>query len=203
MASATVALSCSETYSVFIMPPAVSSSNSSSSRTSVFGRESISSRISSEVSSSSSESTSAASSGRHFLDDVGGLFRLQRFQDAGLHLGIDFGERFGGDFAVDGFEDGLAFGGAEFLDDVGQVGGVHLLQLVVRDVEAQPPQGVGLHHVAELPADGVGRDGPLQAADPAGRQHALQQPAEDAADADIHFEHREGVAHAVVAGSPW
>ena len=39
-------------------------------------------------------------------------------------------------------------------------------QLVVRDVEAQAPQRVGLDDVAELPADRVGRDGPLQTAAP-------------------------------------
>ena len=108
----------------------MSSSNSSSSRTSVLGAESISSRISSEVSSSSSFRMSAASSGRHLLDDVGGLLGLQRLEDAGLHLGIlDFGERVGGGLAVDGLEDRFALGRAEFLDDVGEIGRVHLLQL--------------------------------------------------------------------------
>ena len=106
--------------------------------------------------------------GRHLFDDVGGLFRLQGFQDAGLHLGIlDFGQRIGGRFAVDGFEDGLALGRAQVFDDVGQVGRVHLLQLLVGDIQPQAAQRIGLDHIGEFPADGIGRDGLLQPPDPA------------------------------------
>ena len=38
----------------------------------------------------------------------------------------------------------------------------------------------------------------LQPADPARRQHALKQPPEDAADADVHFQHVQRVARPVV-----
>ena len=74
---------------------------------------------------------------------------------------------------------------------------MHLLQFGVGDVEAQAAQRVGFDHVGEFPGDGVGRNGPLQAADPGGRQDALEDAAENAADADIDFEHVQGVAHAI------
>src|ERR1019366_3181559 len=136
--------------------------------------------------------------GRHFLHDIGGLLGVQGFQDAGLHFGVlDFGKGVGGGFAVDGFEDGLALGGAEFLDDVGQVGGVHLLQLGVGNVEAQAAQRVGFDDVGELPGDGVGRNAALQAADPGGRQDTLEDAAQDAANPDIDVHDVERIAHAV------
>ena len=68
---------------------------------------------------------------RHFLDDPGRDFRLERFEDTRLHFGIDLGERFGGDFAVDGANDRLAFGGPQFLDDVREVGRVKAFELLV------------------------------------------------------------------------
>src|ERR1035438_2082307 len=90
-----------------------------------------------------------------------------------------------------------ATGGAEFLDDVGQVGVVHLFQLGVGNVEAQAAQRVGFDHVGELPGDGAGRYGALQAADPGGRQYALEHAAQDAANADIDVHHVERIAHAI------
>ena len=59
--------------------------------------------------------------------------------------------------------------------------------------------GVRLDHVAQLPADGIGRDGLLQPANPARRHGPLQQAAHDAADADIHFQHHHDVAPVLVA----
>ena len=63
IASATVAVSGTAMYSLFIRPPAESSSNSSSSSTSVFSWASISPRMASDDDSAISASTSAASSG--------------------------------------------------------------------------------------------------------------------------------------------
>ena len=188
MASATVALSCSAMYSVFIMPPAVSSSNSSSSRTSDSGATSISSRISSEVSSSSSAQHVGGFVRRHLLHDLGRFLRLQRFQNAGLHLGIDLGQRVGRHLAVDGLENRFALGRAQFFDDVRQVGRMHLLQLLVRNVQAQPPLRIGSTMLQNSQRMEFGGIGLLQPADPARRQHALHQPPENAADADVHLE---------------
>src|ERR1039457_1726107 len=155
MASATVAASCSATYSVFIMPPAVSSRNSRSSRTSVLGAESISSRISSLVSSSSSERRSAASSGA-ISSTISAAFSGSRdSRMLACILGSSTSER------------------------------------------AQAAQRVGFDDVGELPGDGPGRNGALQAADPGGRQDALEDAAQDAADPDIDVHDVERIAHAI------
>ncbi len=74
---------------------------------------------------------------------------------SGLHFGIDLRKRFGRDFAVHGFEDGLALGRTEFFDDVRQIGRMQALQFFVRDVQTKTPQRVGFDDIAELPADGV------------------------------------------------
>ena len=52
--------------------------------------------------------------------------------------------------------------------------GCMLFQLVVGDVQPQPAQRVGLHHVAEFPADGIGRDAASAAA---GSSAAAARPA--------------------------
>ena len=108
MASATVAGSVSATYSVFIMPPAVSSSNSISSLTSLLGSCSISSRISCAVSSFEPRQDVGGLVGSHLFHDIGGLFGFERFENAGLNVGIDLGKRVGRHFAVDILENGLA-----------------------------------------------------------------------------------------------
>ena len=91
--------------------------------------------------------------------------------------------------------------GLELFHDIRQVGRVHLLQLLVGNVQPQAPQRVGLHHVAEVPENRIGRNGPLQPANPARRNKALAEPAENAAEADVHLQNRERVADAVVVDS--
>ena len=132
--------------------------------------------------------------GRHLLYDVGGYVRFERFEDTGLRAGVQFRQGIGGDFAIHGFEDGFAFGVTKLFDDLRQIGGVHALQLVVRDVEAQAALGVGFDDAAEIPRDGVGADGALHAADDAAGDEALEDAAHDAADADIDFEDGEVTA---------
>ena len=113
--------------------------------------------------------------GGHLFHDVSCLFRLESLQNAGLHLGIfHFGKRVGGGFAVDGIENRFALGGAKVLDDVGEVGGMHVFQLFVRNVQPQAAQRVGFHHVGKLPADGVRGNAALQAPDRLRRQHPLK-----------------------------
>ena len=89
--------------------------------------------------------------------------------------------------------------GAQLFDDVGQIGGMQLPQLVVRNAEPQAALRIGLDDIAKFPADRIGRDGLLQAANPARRHYALDQAAEDAAYADVHFQDGHDVAPAVVA----
>ena len=176
--------------SLFIMPPAEFSSNSSSSSTSVFSSASISSRMASDDSSAISASTSAASSGA--ISSTMSAARSASSDsriDACVFGVVDLGQRVGGDLAVEGLEHRLASFVAQFLDDVGEVGGVDVLEPLHVDLEAQAPLRVRLDDVAELPADGVRRDARHRPADQARRDHALAQPAEDAAHAHVHLEH--------------
>jgi hypothetical protein len=64
-----------------------------------------------------------------------------------------------------------------------------ILERLHVDLEAQPPLGIRLDDVAELPADGIRRDPRHQAADGARRHNALAQAPEDAAHADVDLEH--------------
>ena len=102
---------------------------------------------------------------------------------------IHLGQRFGGDFGVDGLDDRFTIIGTEFFDDIGQVRRMHLLERLVRNVQPQPALRVRLDNVAVLPPDGVRRNRLLDPAHPARRNHTLHETAEDTAHADIDFEH--------------
>ncbi len=66
---------------------------------------------------------------------------------------------------------------------------MHIFEQTVGNIQAQTALRIGLQDVAELPADGVRRNAPLQTANPKRRQNAAQQAAENAADADVYFEY--------------
>ena len=144
---------------------------------------------------------SAASSSSHFLHDVGGLFRLQILQNTGLHLGIfHFREGIGGHFAVDGFEDGAAFGRSQILHDIGEVGGMHIFQLFVGDVEGAAAAAGRVPPRWQMPS-GWNSAGMMRRCSRRinGReQHSLEQPPENATDPDVHLDHRQDVALAVM-----
>ena len=193
MASATVAFSGSATYSVFIKPPAEFSLYSSSSSTSALGSAPFLAGFLRRFAVPIPRARRPLRRG-HFFDDVGGLLGFERLQDAGLNIGLDLGERFGGHFMVDGFEDGFAIVGAQIFHDVGQVRRVHLLQHLVADVETQSPLRIGFDDAAMLPGDGVRGNERLHAANPAGRNGALRQPPEDAAQSDVDVDDADGVA---------
>ncbi len=55
-------------------------------------------------------------------------------------------------------EEGLALGGGEVLEDVGDVGGVHLREAVLLDLEADAAGGVALDEVDEVPGDDAGAE---------------------------------------------
>src|SRR5579859_2024811 len=74
-----------------------------------------------------------------------------------------------------------------------------LLQLLVRDVQTQPPLRIRLDDVTEFPSYGIGWNRALQLADEPRRKRSLYQPAENTADADIHFQNIQRVP-AVPAG---
>ncbi len=69
----------------------------------------------------------------HLFDDAGDLLGVEGFDEGLLHLGLDLFEGLGGDLLVERDEEGLAFGGGEFLEDVGDVGGVHLREAILLD----------------------------------------------------------------------
>ncbi len=132
--------------------------------------------------------------GAHLLDNVGGGFGFEGFEDAGLNIGLYFRQRVGGHFAVDVLKDGFAVLGRQFLDDIRQVGRMHVFEQAVRDVQAQAALRVRLNDVAKFPTDGIRRDAALDTPDQPRRRDALQQAAENTADADVDFEHPELVA---------
>src|SRR5262249_34130888 len=126
---------------------------------------------------------------RHLLDNIGGLLRLERLEDACLHLGIDFRERFGRDFFVDRLEDRLVGLRTQLFDDIGKVGRVDVFELRVRDIQTQAALRIGLDDVAEFPADRIRRDRALESPDPNTREHALEETAKNGTYPDIHFQH--------------
>jgi len=138
---------------------------------------------------------------RHLLDDIAGLLRLEASRMLACILGIDFRERVGGRFAVDGFEDGLAFGGAQFFDDIRQVGRGASAPASRRRCFSRSRRSGSVSHVAEVPQDELGGMGALQPAESSGGENqTLAEPAENAAEADVHFQNRERVAGAVRGG---
>ena len=134
--------------------------------------------------------------GRHLLDDVGGLLRLERLEDAHLHVGIDLRQRLPRHLFVDGLEDRAALVGPEVLDDVGDVGRVQRLEEPVGDVQPESPLRVRLDDVAGGPRDRPRRDRLLRPAHPGGRDDALGDAPEDAPQADVdvaQVQHRVAV----------
>ena len=55
-------------------------------------------------------------------------------------------------------EEGLALGGGEILEDVGDVGGVHLREAVLLDLELDAAGGVAIDEIDEVPGDDAGAE---------------------------------------------
>ncbi len=119
---------------------------------------SISSRISSLVSSSSSASTSAASSGAISSTMSAAVSGLQRFQNARLNVRDRPRSARRPRLRCRYFRRSPRDPRAQLLDDVGQVGRMHVFQQPVRNVQPQAPLRIGLQNVAEFPANGMRRD---------------------------------------------
>ena len=66
---------------------------------------------------------------------------------------IDLLEGLRRDLFVERFEHGFALGRRQVLDDVRDVGRVQLRQPFVGDLQLDPPRGVGLEQIDELPRD--------------------------------------------------
>src|SRR5712691_4494217 len=90
---------------------------------------------------------------RHRLQDVRGTFDVEPFQDGGLHMRfVDLLEGIGGLFVAQGGEDRAPVIRAEFVDDVGDVGRMHLGQLGMGDPELDGTH-VAPHRIDGLPGD--------------------------------------------------
>ena len=72
----------------------------------------------------------------------------------------------------------------------------------MRNVEPQAALGVGFDDIAELPADGIGRNRTLQGPNPARAQDALEKSAEDATDAHVNLQDVEHGAPITAVGMP-
>src|SRR5205085_9612234 len=98
---------------------------------------------------------------RHFFDYVGRLLSLERFENAGLYVRIYFGQSVSRNFAIDCLENGFAVVRTELLDNVRQIGWMHLFEQLVIQIQLKPPLRIGLEDGAVLPADRVRRNGLL------------------------------------------
>src|SRR3984885_6528393 len=93
--------------------------------------------------------------GIHFLDDVGGALRVERFHDGSLNLGGDIFEGFRGDVFVESAEDSLALVGSEIFDNVGDVGGMKRCEAFVRNFQFNAARRIGFDEANESPGDGA------------------------------------------------
>src|SRR5271165_204437 len=127
----------------------------------------------------------SSSVGSHFLDDIGGFFRVESFNDLRGEALVEFGKYRGGGFFIERGDDALALRGREFLHHFGEVGGMEVLELFVGDAEFDAAERIGLNQIDEFPADGTLREFALQSADHAGWGQALQEAADGAGQADV------------------
>ena len=109
--------------------------------------------MASDCSSGSSASRSAAAPGIHLLDDVGDSLLVEFFEQRLLQLGIDFLERFGGDFFVERSKHRLAFRRGKVFEDLGQIRRMHGSQPLVLDAQLDAPRRVNLDHIDKLPGN--------------------------------------------------
>ena len=77
---------------------------------------------------------------------------------------------------------------AEILDDIGEIGRMHIFEKLVRDVQANPALRIGLENVAEFPANRMRRDAALKSTNGSWRHDSPQDSAQDRADTDIDLE---------------
>ena len=123
--------------------------------------------------------------GSHFLDDVGGFFRIELFDDLRGQAFIELGEDGRRGLFVEGGDDALTLGRGEFFHHFGQIGGVEILEFFVGDAELYAAEGVGLNEIDKFPADGALRKLALQLAHKAGRSNTLKETTDGAGNANI------------------
>ncbi len=130
--------------------------------------------------------------GIHFLDNVGGAFGVERFDDCALNPGLNLFERLGCNIFVKGAEDRFALIGGKVFDDVRDVGGMKRGQAFVRNLEFDAARGIGFDEVDKTPGNGARRNFFEQDMEGGARRKAPQQAANRAANADIDGLDAEG-----------
>jgi hypothetical protein len=70
-----------------------------------------------------------------------------------LQLGLDLFQSLGGHLLVERGEDGLALGGRQIFQNVGQLGGVDAGEALVFDAQLDAPRGIGLNDIDKLPGN--------------------------------------------------
>jgi hypothetical protein len=86
--------------------------------------------------------------GIHLLDDVGGAFGVERFDNRALNPGFDLFESLGCNIFIQGAEDSLTLVGSKVFDDIGNVGGMQRGQAFVRNLEFNAACGISFDEVS-------------------------------------------------------
>src|SRR6516162_420778 len=123
--------------------------------------------------------------GRHFLDDVGRFFGIQLFDDLRREALVELGKNCGGGFFVERGNDALALGGRELFHHLGEVGGVEILELFMRDTKFHATKRIRLDKVDELPTNGALRKFALEPADEHRGGNPLQKASDGTGQADV------------------
>ncbi len=132
--------------------------------------------------------------GIHHVDDLGGAVAVEGLDDRHLDLRVDLLERVRRHFIVERLEHGLALGGREVLDDVGDVGRVEAREAAVRDLELHAARRIRFEQIDELPRDHARRNPVEERAEREGRDQAPGEAPDRAARADVD---RDDVQHDV------
>ena len=126
----------------------------------------------------------------HLFDDVGGVRRIEIFDQAHLDLRVGFFEGLGGRLHIEGTKDGGALMDIEILDDIRQIGRMELSQTVLGDRQSEEiRRGDGLDKFPgdQLIRQGVVKKDPEEEIDRALQSHTPQE----AMKAHIHMDQVE------------
>jgi hypothetical protein len=114
-----------------------------------------------------------------------------------LQLGLDLFEGLGGHLFVERGEDGLALGGGQVFENIGQVGGVHLGQPLVLDAQLDAARRIDLDDVDKLPGNAAEGELARELFQRGARQQALEDAAEGAAQPHLDLGHAQQVSRAL------
>ena len=124
----------------------------------------------------------------------------RRLDERLLHLGLDLFQRLGGDLLVQRDEESLAFGWGQLLEDVGDVGRVHLREAVLLDLEADAAGGVAVDQIDEVPWNDARAEPGGDSID-RGSGQPFQEAADCSAHAHFHFRNAQQQVRTVLLSS--